>query len=150
MLAAKLTHLTLPVTDLVASVQFYQYYAGLNIIHQYCDTSTEQQIVWLSDSSTDFILVLVESQAFFPVLAPFANLGVTCSSAAQFELLCTQAHRSARLIGAPKAPHPPFGYRAKLRDPDGHILELMLNTNVPPAVIAPNSLLAQNPVHSYV
>ena len=58
-----LTHIALPVTDLDESADFYERYARMQIVHR------RDGVLWLSDKTRPFVLVLIESAA---VLAPAA------------------------------------------------------------------------------
>ncbi|MSE18766.1 VOC family protein, partial [Pantoea agglomerans] len=56
------THLALQVRDLEKSVDFYQRYAGMQVIHQRKPGIPEaQKVAWLSDLTRPFALVLVQS-----------------------------------------------------------------------------------------
>jgi len=80
-------------------------------------------VVWLSDRTRPFVIVLMASQAVEP-LKPFAHLGVACASRADVDRLCEQARAEEVLLSGPADYGPPVGYWAFLRDPDGHTLEI--------------------------
>jgi catechol 2,3-dioxygenase-like lactoylglutathione lyase family enzyme len=64
-----LTHVALPVTDLDESADFYERYAQMQIVHR------RDGVLWLSDKTRPFVLVLIESDAVLHPLRPMAHLG---------------------------------------------------------------------------
>ena len=119
-----LTHVALPVTDLDASVGFYSYYAKMKVVHR------RPQIVWLSDKTRPFVIVLMESPDVEFPLMPFAHLGVACESREEVDRLCENARDDQCLIAGPMNYGPPVGYWAFIRDPDGHTLEISFGQEV--------------------
>jgi catechol 2,3-dioxygenase-like lactoylglutathione lyase family enzyme len=113
-----LTHVALPVTDLDTSVAFYARYARMEVVHR------RDGVVWLSDKTRPFVVVLVAAQRVDHPLLPFAHLGVGCETRAEVDRLCDAARADDRLASGPHDSGPPVGYWAFLRDPDGHTLEL--------------------------
>jgi len=119
-----LTHVALPVTDLDSSVAFYSAYARMQVVHR------RPQVVWLSDKTRPFAIVLIESpEVPFPVV-PFAHLGVACASRAEIDELTDRAREAGCLIAGPLDYGPPVGYWAFIRDPDGHTLEVSFGQEV--------------------
>lgn len=118
------THVALMAKSIDESVSFYSRYAKMEIVHERVDESMDNRVVWLSDNTRPFVLVLVESEKPEPILAPFAHLGVGCGSKDQVDLLCKRARQEGALVKAPVDSGYPVGYWAFLSDPDGHILEL--------------------------
>jgi catechol 2,3-dioxygenase-like lactoylglutathione lyase family enzyme len=119
-----LTHIALPVTDLDRSIQFYSVYAQMKVIHRRIDTETGVAVVWLSDRTRPFVIVLIQSSLVQSVLSPLAHLGVGCQSREFIDTLCDRAKQEGVLLQEPKDSGYPIGYWAFLRDPDGHTLEL--------------------------
>jgi catechol 2,3-dioxygenase-like lactoylglutathione lyase family enzyme len=119
-----LTHIALPVTDLDKSIQFYSVYAGMQVVHRRVDTEIGIAVVWLSDRTRPFVIVLIQTSVVHSVLSPLAHLGVGCQSQEMVDSLCTKAEREGVLLQQPKDSGYPIGYWAFLRDPDGHTLEL--------------------------
>ncbi len=119
-----LTHIALPVTNLEASIAFYFKYAKMQVVHR------RREVVWLSDRTRPFVIVLMESpEVPFP-LTPFAHLGVACRSTEEIDALCAAARGEECLVAGPMDYGPPVGYWAFLRDPDGHTLELSFGQEV--------------------
>lgn len=119
-----LTHIALQVRDLEKSIAFYRRYAAMEIVHERTDIESGIRVVWLSDKTRPFVIVLGQSKTVNAVLLPFAHLGVGCSSRAEVDRLCEIARREGSLVEEPKDSGYPVGYWAFLRDPDGHTLEL--------------------------
>ena len=112
------THVALPVKDLDASIGFYSRYAGMKVVHH------RPEVVWLSDGTRPFVLVLIESTSVKHPLRPFSHLGVACCTRDDVDRLCQQARAEDILLAGPKDDGPPVGYWAFFRDPDGHTLEI--------------------------
>jgi catechol 2,3-dioxygenase-like lactoylglutathione lyase family enzyme len=119
-----LTHVALPVADIDRSVAFYARYAAMQVVHERADSASGKRVVWLSDRTRPFAVVLIEADHAGAVLRPFAHLGVGCASRAEVDRLCRMAHAEGVLLEGPHDHGPPVGYWALLRDPDGNALEL--------------------------
>ena len=125
-----LTHVALPVRDLDASIGFYARYAQMQVVHR------RDSVVWLSDRTRPFVIVLMASETVRP-LEPFAHLGVACVSREEVDRLCGLARAEDVLVSGPADYGPPVGYWAFLRDPDGHTLEVSFGQEVGLAVAQP-------------
>jgi len=119
-----LTHIALPVSNLERSIEFYATYAEMQVVHRRIDTATGVAVVWLSDHTRPFAIVLIQAHSVQPVLSPLAHLGIGCKSREAMNMLCNKARQAGLLVEAPKDAGYPVGYWAFLRDPDGHTLEL--------------------------
>ncbi|NJP09253.1 MAG: VOC family protein [Leptolyngbyaceae cyanobacterium RU_5_1] len=119
-----LTHIALPVSNIERSIAFYATYAGMQVIHRRIDAKTGVVVVWLTDNTRPFAIVLIQKESVHPVLSPFAHLGVGCESREVMDALCDRARQDGALLEEPKDSGYPVGYWAFLRDPDGHTLEL--------------------------
>jgi len=113
-----LTHVALPVRDIAASIAFYASFAGMQVVHR------RDGVVWLSDRTRPFVIVLVKARSVGTKLLPLAHLGVACASREEIDRLSDAARREERLIEGPRDLGPPIGYYVFIRDPDGHTLEL--------------------------
>jgi catechol 2,3-dioxygenase-like lactoylglutathione lyase family enzyme len=113
-----LTHIALPVSSLDDSADFYERYAHMQIVHR------RDGVLWLSDKTRPFVLVLIESEGRIEPLRPMAHLGVGCESREEVDHLATRARAERRLISGPADAGAPVGYWAFIRDPDGHTLEV--------------------------
>ncbi|MEG3840523.1 VOC family protein [Microcoleus sp. herbarium14] len=119
-----LTHIALPVSDVDRSIEFYSKYAGMQVVHRRIDAEAGVAVVWLSDRTRPFVIVLIQKEAVHPILSPLAHLGVGCKSREYMDELCDKARQAGVLLEGPKDAGYPIGYWAFLRDPDGHTLEL--------------------------
>jgi catechol 2,3-dioxygenase-like lactoylglutathione lyase family enzyme len=127
-----LSHVALSVRDMQASVAFYERYAGMREVHR--RNGSSRPIVWLSDLSRPFVIVLIEVDEVDGRLEGIAHLGIGCESREQVDQLCEQAASESRLLMGPEDAGHPVGYWALLRDPDGHNLELSFGQEVALAV----------------
>ena len=119
-----LTHVALPVTDVDASVAFYAKYAGMKLVHRRRDPGVGNSVVWLSDGTRPFVIVLIGVPEVRNPLVPIAHLGVGCDSRAEVERLVALAKAEGRpVVGPIDAPHP-VGFYALISDPDQHTLEV--------------------------
>ncbi|MEG3858292.1 VOC family protein [Microcoleus sp. herbarium12] len=118
------THIALPVSDIEQSIEFYSKYAGMQAVHRRIDAAAGVAVVWLSDGTRPFVIVLIQTDSVHPVLSPLAHLGVGCKSREYMDSLCDRARQEGVLVDEPKDSGYPIGYWAFLRDPDGHTLEL--------------------------
>jgi catechol 2,3-dioxygenase-like lactoylglutathione lyase family enzyme len=119
-----LTHVALPVTNVDASVAFYAKYAGMKVVHRRTDPAAGSTVVWLSDGTRPFVIVLIEAREVRSPLVPIAHLGVGCGSRAEVDRLVAEAKADGRPTWGPiDAPYP-VGYYALVSDPDEHTLEL--------------------------
>ena len=119
-----LTHVALMVTDINASIAFYEKYSAMQVVHRRIDTPTQRTVVWLSDRTRPFVIVLIETDKVDTPLRPFAHLGVGCHNREEVDQLCRQAMGDGCLHSGPTDSGYPVGYWAFLSDPDGNTLEI--------------------------
>ncbi len=113
-----LTHIALPVSSLEASVAFYTQYANMSVVH------SRPGVVWISDRTRPFAIVLIETTGVIKPLLPMAHLGVGVSSHQEVDRLCQVAAENGCLVRQAEQMEPPVGYWALIADPDGHTLEV--------------------------
>jgi len=123
-----LTHVALPVRSLAASVAFYAKYAGMQTVHR------RPGVVWVSDRTRPFALVLIETANEIKPLLPMAHLGVGVRSREDVDRLSRLARDEGCLAREPEDSGPPVGYWALIRDPDGHTLEVAFGQELREAV----------------
>lgn len=129
-----LTHVALPVTNVTASLAFYEKYAGMKLVHRRSDAIAGNTVVWLADGTRPFVIVLIETPEVRNPLLPIAHLGVGCASRAEVDRLVGEAKAEGRpVVGPIDAPYP-VGYFALLSDPDQHTLEISHGQEVALAV----------------
>lgn len=125
-----LTHIALQVSDMNESIAFYERFASMQIVHERVDAESGRRVVWLSDKTRPFVIVLAESKEIDTILRPFAHLGVGCESRETVDRLCKEAESEGILLDGPTDSGYPVGYWAFLRDPDGHTLEIAYGQEV--------------------
>ena len=119
-----LTHVALPVTDVGASLDFYRRYAEMDVVHRRRDGDTGNEVVWVSDRTRPFVIVLIEQDPSSGNLTGFSHLGVGCESRAEVDRRCELARGEGRTVFGPLDSGPPVGYWGFIADPDGNNLEL--------------------------
>ena len=125
-----LTHIALPVTDVETSIAFYAKYARMRVVHRRGGSAGEGEVVWISDRTRPFVVVLIGAERVDHPLLPWAHLGVGCESREEVDRLCEEARAEGRLRMGPTESGYPVGYWALLSDPDGHTLELSFGQEV--------------------
>jgi catechol 2,3-dioxygenase-like lactoylglutathione lyase family enzyme len=129
-----LTHIALPVKNIERSLAFYSKFGRMQVVHRRKDQETGSEVVWISDRTRPFVVVLIEVARVDSVLLPLAHLGVGCESRAEVNRLCDLARAEGILIEGPLDYGYPVGYFALIKDPDGHTLELSYGQEVGLAV----------------
>jgi catechol 2,3-dioxygenase-like lactoylglutathione lyase family enzyme len=119
-----LTHVALTSSDLDASIAFWSRYAAMQVVHR------REGVVWLSDLTRPFVIVLAHVSSVEHPLLPFAHLGVGCASRDEVDRLAGQARDEGCLVDGPTDYGPPVGYWAFIRDPDGHTLEVSFGQEI--------------------
>jgi catechol 2,3-dioxygenase-like lactoylglutathione lyase family enzyme len=119
-----LTHVALLTSKPDACIAFYQKYAAMEVVHRRIDPETRRTVVWLSDRTRPFVIVLIETDKVDMPLRPFAHLGVGCRSREDVDRLCAEARGDGCLHSGPTDSGYPVGYWAFLLDPDGNTLEI--------------------------
>jgi len=122
-----LTHVALSVRDLDASADFYERFAGMQVVHR------REGVLWLSDRTRPFVIVLMESENVSR-LGPNAHLGIACKSREDVDQLCALAQVEGREVQGPQDYGAPVGYWTIIRDPDGHSVEFSHGQDVGLAV----------------
>lgn len=122
------SHIALEVRDMAASTAFYACYAGMEVVHERGEDG--RRVVWLSDMSRPFAIVLIETDQVEGRLSGTAHLGMCCASTDEVDRLCALASDQGILLLGPTESGPPVGYWALLRDPDGHNLEVSYGQQV--------------------
>jgi catechol 2,3-dioxygenase-like lactoylglutathione lyase family enzyme len=124
-----LTHVALPVADAAASIRFYERFAAMRVVHERSD-EPGSRVVWLSDLTRPFVIVLIEHAGDPARLSGWSHLGVACASRDDVERLCADARADGFAVQGPFDAGPPVGYWAIIPDPDGHNLELSFGQDV--------------------
>jgi catechol 2,3-dioxygenase-like lactoylglutathione lyase family enzyme len=85
------THIALSATDLDRSIDFYSKFANMCVIHERIDAETAVRVIWLSDKTRPFVIVLLENKNPDTILKPLSHLGVGCVSKEALDTLCNLA-----------------------------------------------------------
>jgi len=116
------THITINVSDLNRSVDFYTSLCGLSIVR---DRRLEgRHNVWLgpatpSGQDPTFVLVIVQDE----IKAKLDHFGFQCDSRDEVDRIAELARRRNILIEPPVDLGGVVGYFTMIRDPDGHLIE---------------------------
>jgi lactoylglutathione lyase len=120
-----LTHVAFAVSDVEASVDFYARYTSMVVVHERPNDSGTGRIVWLSDRTRPFAIVLLPaSGAPDRPMGPMGHLGFGVASRAEVDRLAALAASEGRLVLGPIDSGPPVGYWCYLEAPDGHTVEI--------------------------
>lgn len=140
-----LTHIAFMVSDLDASVAFYDRYARMAVVHRRSADDGSGRVAWISDGTRPFVIVLIEAPSPFPgsglipralssLMPHFAHLGVACESREAVDAACERAAEEGVLELGPRDLGAPVGYLGLIRDPDGNCLEVSFGQEVGLAV----------------
>jgi catechol 2,3-dioxygenase-like lactoylglutathione lyase family enzyme len=125
------THVALPVTDLDASLAFYERFASMTVVHRRTDASTGTSVAWISDRTRPFVLVLIEVATVDARLGGvYCHVGLGVPERGDVDRLCTWAAQDGLQVFGPMDSGPPVGYWAYIVDPDGHNLEISYGQEV--------------------
>ena len=116
------THITINVSDLDRSVEFYTSVCGLSIVR---DRRLEgRHNVWLGPPVAEnedpvFVLVMVQDE----VKARLDHFGFQCDTRAEVDRIAELARAQNFLVDPPTDVGGVVGYFTTVRDPDGHLIE---------------------------
>ena len=116
------THITINVSDLDRSVDFYTSLCGLSIVR---DRRAEgRHNVWLGPPAKvgedpTFVLVMIQDE----VKTRLDHFGFQCESRADVERIAELARAQNILVEPPADLGGVVGYFTMIRDPDGHLIE---------------------------
>ncbi len=127
-----ITHLALTCRQAQRTIDFYETYAGLTVVHDRVDDGV--RVFWMGDLLRPFVLVFLETQTPEPPLGPFSHIGVSVGSREEVDRLSALAKSKGVVTQGPNDFGPPVGYWVFLSDPDGHTLELSYGQDVAAAV----------------
>lgn len=116
------THITINVSDLERSIEFYTSLCGLSIVR---DRRAEgRHNVWLGpqpslNEDPSFVLVMIQDE----VKARIDHFGFQCESRAEVDQIAEIARQQNILVEPAVDIGGIVGYFAMVRDPDGHLVE---------------------------
>lgn len=114
------THVAIVVADLDATIDFYERYAGLDVVHR---RHTSTSVAWMSDGRRPFVIVAIEGNVTHR-LGGMTHLGVAAASTEDVDRSLARAEDEGRVTYGPFDTGPPVGYFGVIVDPDGHHLEI--------------------------
>jgi catechol 2,3-dioxygenase-like lactoylglutathione lyase family enzyme len=121
----------LGVTQLDASLEFYERFAAMQVVHRRTDQVGGNSVAWISDLTRPFVVVLIETTKVDAHLGgTFGHIGVGVSTREEVDRLLAQARSEGRAVFGPLDSGPPVGYWGYIVDPDGHNLELSYGQEV--------------------
>ncbi|HYX28409.1 MAG TPA: VOC family protein [Pyrinomonadaceae bacterium] len=116
------THITINVSDIDRSVDFYTTICGLSIVR---DRRKEgRHNVWLGPpvaqgENPTFVLVMVQDE----VTARLDHFGFQCDAREEVDRIAQLARSRQFLVDPPTDIGGVVGYFTTIRDPDGHLIE---------------------------
>jgi len=126
------THIALEVSDLDASLDFYQRYADMHPVH-HRTSSDGIRVAWTTDHTRPFIIVLLEVPPIDHGTHPLGgwnHLGIGVDSRDEVDRRMATAVAEGRVTAGPHDSGPPAGYYGIIVDPDGHNLEIAYGQQV--------------------
>ena len=125
------THIALPVISVDRSIDFYSRYVDMQVVHRRTDHATGHSVVWLSDLTRPFVLVLIEATAIDHALTgTWSHIGVGVRSREEVDRRYQMAQQEGRKTMGPFDYGYPVGYWVYIVDPDGHNVELSFGQEV--------------------
>ncbi len=116
------THVTVPLSDLDASIGFFTGICGLTVVR---DRRLEGgTTVWIGPKAAEgedpsFVLVAYQGA----VTQPLDHFGFQCDTRDQVTAIADQARQQGTLVEGPEDFGGSVGYFAVLREPSGHLVE---------------------------
>ena len=121
---AHLTHVALFVRDVARTVDFYERFVGLHIVHDRVDDGV--RVVWMSEQehNPEFVIVAISLPPGDPTVPPrMAHFGYDLPSRAAVDAIAARGRSEGLLIQGPADAGPIVGYFCMLQDPDGNLVE---------------------------
>ena len=127
----KLTHLALPCHDLEKTIQWYERFTPLKLIHKREDSGAK--VAWIQADDKSIFLVFLQSpdsKEPTPILSPFAHLGIEMESKEEVNVIAEEGRVYDCLTWEPRQEPDPVGYVCALRDPDGNLVEFSYGQSI--------------------
>lgn len=137
--APRWTHIALRVSDIDASIAWYEEFTPLELLEKRQDEDGFG--AWLGhpgDSDAPFILVLAQflpdRDPFAPqpiaTMAPFNHIGIELPTRREVDEIAARGERAGCLSMAATQMPDPIGYVCMLTDPDGNLVEFSFDQGV--------------------
>ncbi len=127
------THVALQVTNLESSLEFYERFADMTVVHLRTGDDGSK-VAWISDHTRPFVVVLIEAAdgtaGSVRPLGGWNHLGIAVTSRDEVDRRIADADRAGFATMAASDSGPPVGYFGVIVDPDGHNLELAFGQEV--------------------
>ena len=121
-MAVRWTHVTITVSDLSRSIDFYTRMCGLAVVRDRREEGGST--VWLGPAPREgerpvYVLVLLSGE----VTSRIDHLGFQCDSRDEVDRIAREGERLGILVHPPTDTGGSVGYWTMVRDPDGHGVE---------------------------
>jgi catechol 2,3-dioxygenase-like lactoylglutathione lyase family enzyme len=116
------------VSDLTASIAFYEKWAGMKVQSKVTDP-TGIRSARLAQKAGGFVLSLLAGPMAM-AMPGVMHLGFDCASKAEVDTLAADAKAAGVLTFGPADSGPDLGYQAYITDPDGNNLEFAFGQKV--------------------
>ena len=137
--SSRWTHIALRVSDIDATIAWYQRYTSLELLDKRQDDDGFG--AWLGHSDAGehpFVLVLAQffeghdpfASAPLAKLAPFNHLGIEVPTKADVDEIAARAEAEGCLAMPARMMPDPIGYICMLEDPDGNLVEFSFDQGV--------------------
>jgi len=133
---AHITHVALFVADPQQTVEFYERFVGLHVVHDRVDDNV--RVVWLSEQEHDpeFVIVAIAAVPGQLSVPPhLAHFGYDLPSRAAVDEVAARGDAAGVLVHAPTDAGPIVGYFCMLRDPDGNLVEFSHGQPINPRML---------------
>lgn len=133
------THCALHVSDVDASIAFYERFCGLTVVHAHGDTPAERT-VWMAEEGREkaFVLVLVSGgQEQTRTEGDMTHYGFAVERREDVDRIAGEGRAAGCLHWEPQELPYPVGYLCALEDPDGYIVEFSHGQPLGPGVDNP-------------
>lgn len=119
-----LTHIALHCRDVARSIDFYERYAGLEIVHE--RGGEGGRVVWLAEPGREkrLVMVLIDGgPGADQAERDYSHLGFAVHEREEVERLAARAEAAGHLAWPVREGAWPVGVYCGLRDPDGRVVE---------------------------
>lgn len=119
------THCALHVQNLTKSVEFYEKYCGMKVIHEH-GKGPNDHAIWMSEDGRETELVfvfLLGGQGHIQPKGDLTHFGFALNSKEEVDHISEEGRKNRVLAWESKQFGYPVGYRSALFDPDGYIIE---------------------------
>jgi catechol 2,3-dioxygenase-like lactoylglutathione lyase family enzyme len=128
-----LTHVALFVKDPARTIDFYERFAGLQLVHDRTDDGT--RVVWLSERAEEpeFVIVAIAGRPAQAGVPPhMAHFGYDVPSREAVDEIAARAEKDGILEVPPTDAGAIVGYMCIVRDPDGNLVEFSHGQTINP------------------